>query len=144
VAPLYSRPTRTHLTRKRESTGLTKIRCPYAALFVSGAGDGARTGGRSPQTNGVIERLFGALKFEHLYREKVEDGPTVAAAASYYRTLYHTVRPREAIAFRTPLTAWRHFDSIPASNKFTPGTVSLSTGHPADVAARRNSYSGPE
>lgn len=33
-----------------------------------------RTRVRSPQTNGVIERFFGTLKYEHLYRGIIYDG----------------------------------------------------------------------
>lgn len=85
-----------------------------------------RTRNRSPGTNGVIERFFGAIKYEHLYREEIEDGPMVAAAAERYRALYNSVRPHEAIGFRTPLSAWRDFEGPPAANLFTPPTVSLS------------------
>ena len=85
-----------------------------------------RTRHRSPGTNGVIERFFGALKYEHLYREEIDDGPMVAAAVERYRVLYNSVRPHEAIGFRPPLTAWRDFDGPPVANLFTPLTVSLS------------------
>ncbi|MEV6140505.1 integrase core domain-containing protein [Nocardia sp. NPDC051990] len=33
-----------------------------------------RTRVRSPQTNGVIERFFGTLKYEHLFRGAIADG----------------------------------------------------------------------
>jgi transposase InsO family protein len=85
-----------------------------------------RTRNRSPGTNGVIERFFQALKYEYLYREELEDGPMVAAAVERYRTLYDTIRPHEAIGFRTPLAVWRDFDRPPVANLFTPLTVSLS------------------
>jgi transposase InsO family protein len=85
-----------------------------------------RTRNRSPGTNGVIERFFQALKYEYLYREEIEDGPMVAAAVERYRTLYDTIRPHEAIGFRTPLAVWRDFARPPVANLFTPLTVSLS------------------
>ena len=50
----------------------------FKALFV-GADPllrHVRTRVRSPQTNGVIERFFGTLKYEHLYR-----GPTKRSAS---------------------------------------------------------------
>ena len=50
----------------------------------------------------------------------------VAAAVERYTTLYNTVRPHEAIAFRIPLSAWRDFDAPPIPNPFTPESVSLS------------------
>jgi hypothetical protein len=74
----------------------------------------------------VIERFFGTLKYEYLYREEIEDGHMVAAAVERYRALYNSVRPHEAIGFRTPLSAWRDFDAPPVANLFTPLTVSLS------------------
>lgn len=85
-----------------------------------------RTRNRSPGTNGVIERFFEAVKYEHLYREKIEDGVMVAQAVERYLTLYNTVRPHEAIGFRAPLTAWQDFDSPLIANQFRPETVSLS------------------
>jgi putative transposase len=33
-----------------------------------------RTRVRSPQADGVIERFFGTLKYEHLYRALIDDG----------------------------------------------------------------------
>jgi putative transposase len=37
-----------------------------------------RTRVRSPQTNGVVERFFGTLKYEHLYRATIGDGNYLA------------------------------------------------------------------
>src|SRR5207245_1931831 len=51
---------------------------------------------------------------------------TLAAAVDCHQTVYNDVRPHEAIAFRTPLSAWRDFDCPTSSNLFTPETVSLS------------------
>jgi transposase InsO family protein len=31
-----------------------------------------RTRHRAPKTNGVVERFFGSLKYEHLYRLEIE------------------------------------------------------------------------
>jgi len=84
-----------------------------------------RTRHRSPQTNGVIERFFGAIKYEHLYREEIDDGAMVAQAVDRYLTLYNTVRPHEALAFHTPLAAWRALAEPPAPKLFPPETVSL-------------------
>src|SRR5207249_615364 len=47
-----------------------------------------RTRHRSPQTNGVIERFFQALKYEHLYRNEIGDGATLAAAVDCHQTVY--------------------------------------------------------
>src|SRR2546428_1083704 len=85
-----------------------------------------RTRHRSPQTNGVIERFFQALKYEYFYRNEIGDGAILAAAVDCHQTAYTDVRPHEPIAFRTPLSAWRDFDCPTSSNLFTPETVSLS------------------
>jgi transposase InsO family protein len=37
-----------------------------------------RTRYRSPQTNGVVERFFETLKYEHLYREEIQSGVQLA------------------------------------------------------------------
>ncbi len=89
-----------------------------------------RTRHRSPQTNGVIERFFGSLKYEHLYREELADGVDVAAATAWYLELYNTVRPHEALDFATPLSAWRRPPpeprDPPVPNPSAAGSVSLS------------------
>lgn len=72
-----------------------------------------RTRHRSPGTNGVVERFFQAVKYEHLYREELQDGAMVVAAVERYRALYNAVRPHETLGQRTPLTAWRGFDEPP-------------------------------
>ena len=78
------------------------------------------------RTDCVIERFFQALKYEYLYRNEIGDGATLAASVDCHQTVYNDVRPHEAIAFRTPLSAWRDFDCPTSSNLFTPKTVSLS------------------
>ena len=53
---------------------------------------------RSPQTNGVIERFFGTLKYEHLYRAPIDDGDALAMEVGRYRHIYNTIRPHQALA----------------------------------------------
>ena len=84
-----------------------------------------RTRHRSPGTNGVIERFFPAVKYEHLYREELMDGAMVVAAVERYRTLCNAVRPHETLGQRTPLTVWRGFDEPPIAKLPMPGTVSV-------------------
>jgi transposase InsO family protein len=45
-----------------------------------------RTRRRSPCQNGVRERAFGSLKYEHLYRQEIDDLPALAAEAKHYGT----------------------------------------------------------
>ena len=65
-----------------------------------------RTRVRSPQTNGVVERFFGTLKYEHLYRAIITDGDALAVEATLFRQTYNTQRPHQALADRTPRDAY--------------------------------------
>ena len=53
-----------------------------------------RTRVRSPQTNDVIERWFGTLKFEHLFRGVITDGDALDTAVHRFRIFYKTIRPQ--------------------------------------------------
>lgn len=66
-----------------------------------------RTRNRAPQTNGVIERFFEAVKYEHLYRRDIADGPQLAAEADSYRAIYNQIRRDQAIAMARPLDRYR-------------------------------------
>jgi putative transposase len=48
---------------------------------------------RSPQTNGVVERFFGTLKYEHLHRATIGDGNALAVEINLFRHTYNTLRP---------------------------------------------------
>lgn len=65
-----------------------------------------RTRVRSPETNGVIERFFGTLKYEHLFRGTVDDSGALAVEVGRFRQIYNTIRPHQAIADRTPRDAY--------------------------------------
>jgi len=67
-----------------------------------------RTRVRSPQTNGVIERFFGTLKYEHhhLFRGPIGDSGALAVEVGRFRQIYNTIRPHQAIADRTPRDAY--------------------------------------
>jgi len=62
-----------------------------------------RTQRNSPGQNGVRERAFGSLKYEHLYRHEIDDGHQLGLEAESYRQLFNTVRPHQALAGRRPL-----------------------------------------
>lgn len=61
-----------------------------------------RTRHRSPETNGVIERWFQSLKYEHLYLQEIDDGPALAEHVAAFERVYNDERPHEAIAFAQP------------------------------------------
>ncbi len=65
-----------------------------------------RTRVKSPQTNGVIERFFGTLKYEHLYRGPIDDGDALAMEIQRFRQIYNTIRPHQALGDRTPRQAY--------------------------------------
>jgi putative transposase len=65
-----------------------------------------RTRVKSPQTNGVIERFFGTLKYEHLYRGPINDGDALAVEVNRFRQIYNTIRPHQALHDHTPRDAY--------------------------------------
>ncbi|MEV6432621.1 transposase [Nocardia sp. NPDC051463] len=62
--------------------------------------------GRSPQTNGVIERFFGILKYEHLFRGVIAEGDALDMEVHRFRIIYNTVRPHQALGDRVPSAAF--------------------------------------
>lgn len=76
-----------------------------------------RTRRKSPWTNGVIERFFGALKYERLYRHDIGDGDELNSHAVDFRSIYNSIRPHEAIGMARPLEIYRQ---PPTTNIPTP------------------------
>ena len=62
-----------------------------------------RTRRKSPGQNGVRERAFGSLKYEHPYSHEIDDGHQLGIEAESYRQLFNRIRPHEAIGMRRPL-----------------------------------------
>ena len=65
-----------------------------------------RTRYRSPQTNGVIERFYGSLKYEHLYRREVANGAELGDECQAYRRLYNEIRPHESLELYPPMDTY--------------------------------------
>jgi transposase InsO family protein len=82
-----------------------------------------RTRNKAPWTNGMIERFFEAIKYEHLYRREIGDGLALASEVDAYRTIYNTIRPHEAITMRRPLD---RYQQAPKPNHPDPKTDSES------------------
>jgi len=64
-----------------------------------------RTRAKSPGQNGVRERAFGTLKYEHLYRHAAQIA-TLAdlyREAEKYRTIFNETRPHEALGMHRPI-----------------------------------------
>lgn len=68
--------------------------------------DHVRTRRKSPHTNGVRERAFGSLKYEHLFRHDITDGVELAAHAENYRQIFNRIRPHEHLDWRRPLEVY--------------------------------------
>ena len=80
-----------------------------------------RTRKKAPWTNGMIERFFGSIKYERLYRVDIPDGLALAAEVKTYRTIYNTIRPHETIGMNRPLD--RYLET-PKPNHPDPKSVS--------------------
>lgn len=86
-----------------------------------------RTRRKSPNQNGVRERAFGSLKYEHLYRLEIDDGHQLAVEAESYRQLFNTMRPHEALAMRRPLDVHHEaIDERQTTKSTEPETLPLS------------------
>jgi hypothetical protein len=80
-----------------------------------------RTRVRSPQTNGVIERWFGTLKYEHLFRGVITDGDALDMEVHRFRIIYNTIRPHQALDDRTPSTAYTGCDQLKTARSAAEG-----------------------
>ena len=69
----------------------------------------------------MIERFFGSIKYERLYRVDIPDGLALAAEVKTYRTIYNTIRPHETIGMNRPLD--RYLET-PKPNHPDPKSVS--------------------
>jgi putative transposase len=79
-----------------------------------------RTKHRAPETNGVVERFYESLKYEHLYRLEVANGQALAEELDVYRELFNQIRPHERLDFRTPIEIYL---DPPGSNLFEAESV---------------------
>jgi putative transposase len=66
-----------------------------------------RTRRKSPGQNGVRERAFGSLKYEHLYRCEIETLSDLAREAEAYRQVFNHIRPHEALGLHRPIDVHR-------------------------------------
>lgn len=67
-----------------------------------------RTRRRSPGQNGVRERAFGSLKYEHLYRLEIQALPDLHREAETYRQIFNHIRPHEALGLYRPIEVHRN------------------------------------
>ncbi len=76
-----------------------------------------RTRHRSPGTNGVIERFYQAIKYEHLYRHEIDDGPALAEHVDGYLDTYNRQRPHEALVMDLPID---RYTAVPTQDTTDP------------------------
>jgi putative transposase len=64
-----------------------------------------RTRAKSPGQNGVRERAFGSLKYEHLYRhaDQIATLADLYREAEHYRMTFNHARPHEALSMHRPI-----------------------------------------
>jgi transposase InsO family protein len=79
-----------------------------------------RTRHRSPETNGVVERFFETVKYEHLYTLEISNGHELAQELVKFRSLFNEVRPHERLDFRVPMEVYR---ADPEPNLFSAKVV---------------------
>jgi transposase InsO family protein len=86
-----------------------------------------RTRVKSPGQNGVRERAFQSLKYEHLYRHEIDDGHQLGQEVETYRTLFNTIRPHRSLGGRRPLDVHLAACKNPPTPKLNePKTLPLS------------------
>jgi transposase InsO family protein len=71
-----------------------------------------RTRYRSPQSNGVIERFYETVKYEHLYRQDIANGIVLNDELAKFRHVYNELRPHEHLGILTPGEAYRADPSL--------------------------------
>lgn len=81
-----------------------------------------RTRHRSPGTNGVIERFYESIKYEHLYRHEIDDGPALAEHVDKYLNVYNQQRPHEALQFALPIDRYTAIPTPKNTPETTPST----------------------
>jgi len=81
-----------------------------------------RTRHRSPGTNGVIERFYESIKYEHLYRHEINDGPALADHVDGYLHIYNPQRPHEALKFALPIDRYIAVPTPENTTETTPTT----------------------
>ena len=105
------RPARSARSRSSRITGHASRppASPPSSRSARSRSTSAHRGSRRTK-NGVRERAFGSLKYEHLYRLEIDDGYQLGLEVETYRQLFNTIRPHEASATRRPLEV--HLEAI--------------------------------
>jgi transposase InsO family protein len=65
-----------------------------------------RTRHYSPGQNGVVERFYRTLKYEHLYQLEIADAIELSEQIEVHRQIYNEVRPHESLGQVTPMSVY--------------------------------------
>ena len=65
-----------------------------------------RTRHYTPGQNGVVERFYRTLKYEHLYQLEIPDAIELAEQIEAHRRIYNELRPHEALGQLTPMSVY--------------------------------------
>jgi transposase InsO family protein len=68
--------------------------------------DHVRTRHRAPETNGVVERFYRTLKYDHLYRLEIPNAEVLTEEVDCYLEIYNQIRPHESIGQVPPATRY--------------------------------------
>jgi len=65
-----------------------------------------RTRHYSPGQNGVVERFYRTLKYEHLYQLEIADAIELDEQIRVHRHIYNEIRPHESLGQVTPMSVY--------------------------------------
>ncbi|HEX6207503.1 MAG TPA: IS3 family transposase [Actinomycetota bacterium] len=77
-----------------------------------------RTRHHAPETNGVVERFFRTLKYDHLYRLEIPNAAELAEEVDRYLAVYNEIRPHETLGQVPPTSVY-----LTDPNLFQAGSV---------------------
>jgi transposase InsO family protein len=95
-----------HLTIVTDNGPAYKSDAFIRAIMARPELEHVRTRHYSPGQNGVVERFYRTLKYEHLYRLEIADAIDLEAEVKAARSIYNDIRPHEAIGLITPASAY--------------------------------------
>lgn len=68
--------------------------------------DHVRTRHHAPETNGVVERFYRSLKYDHLYRLEIPDALVLGEEVQRYLEVYNRIRPHESLGQVPPISRY--------------------------------------
>lgn len=68
--------------------------------------DHVRTRHHAPETNGVVERFYRSLKYDHLYRLEIPNALALGEEVQHYLDVYNRIRPHESLGQLPPASCY--------------------------------------